>query len=104
MNFSVKTFCDDIQLEAYGYIEYLDEISEKEASDYELISEKLHRYWCVSSAVYDDGHMTGAIVDSKLAAQKPDDISKTLVRKDVYITWFASKEEAESFLTEIQNA
>lgn len=37
VNFDRRQFCPEIQREAWGYIEYSRELSQKEAADYELI-------------------------------------------------------------------
>ena len=37
VNFDNRTFCPEINREAWGYIEYSRELSEEEAADYELI-------------------------------------------------------------------
>lgn len=37
VNFDYRQFCPEINREAWGYIEYSRELSEKEAADYELI-------------------------------------------------------------------
>lgn len=37
VNFDNRTYCQEINREAWGYIEYNRELSEKEVSEYELI-------------------------------------------------------------------
>ena len=103
-NFDTRTFCEDIGLEAYGYIEYSEPLSESEAGNYELVSEELKKYWCVCTGVYDDGHLVSHIVDTKLAARKPENSCKSLRRKDVYLDWFDSEEEALQHVEDAKNA
>lgn len=43
-NFDQKTFCKEIGTEAWGYVEYSEALSEKEAYEYELIPEGLKTY------------------------------------------------------------
>lgn len=39
-NFDEKTFCEEIGREAWGYIDYSEELTESEAADYELVPAK----------------------------------------------------------------
>lgn len=39
-NFNEKTFCEEIGREAWGYIDYSEELTESEAADYELVPAK----------------------------------------------------------------
>lgn len=38
-NFDERTYCKDIKREAWGYIEYEQPLTEKEAASYELVKE-----------------------------------------------------------------
>ena len=37
-NFDVRTFCEDIGREAWGYVEYDGPLSEEDAKEYELVA------------------------------------------------------------------
>ena len=39
-NFDTRTYCPEIGRQAWGWIDYPEQLSEKDARDYELISEK----------------------------------------------------------------
>lgn len=73
-NFDQKTFCKKIGAEAWGYIEYSEALSEKEASEYELVPEGLKTFWSVTTAFYDDGRVVSNITDKIRAAVKPEDV------------------------------
>lgn len=40
------------------------------------------------------------ITDSVRAVKKPENTSKSLARKDIYVDWFESKKDAEDFIKE----
>lgn len=99
-NFDQKTFCEEIGVEAWGYVEYSEALSEKEASEYELILEGLKTFWAVTTAFYDDGRVVSNITDKIQAAIKPEDIYKELKKKDLYIDWFETEAEAREHVQE----
>ena len=99
-NFDQKTFCEEIGAEAWGYVEYSEALSEKEASEYELIPEGLKTFWAVTTAFYDDGRVVSNITDKIQAAIKPEDIYKELKKKDLYIDWFETEAEAREHVQE----
>ena len=53
-NFETKMFCDEVGCEAWGYVDYMRELSPEEAADYELLSAGLKTFWCVTTAITDD--------------------------------------------------
>ena len=51
-------------------------------------------YYCVVSSFDNHGRVTAAIVDAKEAEQCPESTTHSDSRKDVYIDWYDSHEEA----------
>lgn len=103
VNFDGPTYCDEIEREAWGYIEYPEPLAKEEEETYELTRWE-RTYWCVTSSVYDDGRIVAAITNSIQAVKKPENKSKELKRKDIYLDWFDSKEEADQFVEDAKNA
>lgn len=103
-NFDTKKFCDEIGREAWGYIEYREELSKKEVDDYEFALGGMKTYYCVTTAVYDDGRIISAITSVVEAVCKPENGSKSLKRRDVYNDWFDSQEEAKEWVEEAKRA
>ncbi len=104
VNFDKKIFCEEIERKAWGYIEYPERLTEKEADDYELISTEQKTFWCVSSSVFSDGTVKAAIVSTKKAIKKPENEYMETPLKDIYVDWFETEEEAKDFLKDAQNA
>lgn len=61
-------------------------------------------YYCVTTSVYDDGHITATITDTKQAEKKPQSHGKETSKCDIYTDWFESKADAQTFIKEAQNA
>lgn len=99
-NFDNRTFCEEIGAESWGYIEYNCELSEKEAAEYELVPEGLKTFWAVTTSFYDDGRVTAYVTSKIQAAAKPENVSISRARKDVYVDWFESYKEAQEFVSE----
>lgn len=70
-NFDTKTFCEEIGREGYGFIEYQEALTKEEADAYELTLGEMKMFWCVTTAVYDDGKVVANITDSVEAVCKP---------------------------------
>lgn len=82
----------------WGYVEYDEPLDEKVAEAYELRRADEITWYCVVSAVYDDGRVIAHIVDAKPAVNRPDSTVKELRNKTIYADWFGSRDEAEKFL------
>lgn len=67
VNFEEKTFCEEIQQEAWGYVDYMRELAQCEVEDYELTPAGLKTFWCVTTSFDDKGHVVSAITDKKKA-------------------------------------
>lgn len=102
-NFDEKTFCEKIGMEAWGYIDYNSELSEEEAAEYELVPEGLKTFWAVTTSFYDDGRVTAYVTSKTQAAVKPENVSISRKRKDVYVDWFESYKEAQEFVKDARN-
>lgn len=94
-NFDTKTFCEEVGCEAWGYIDYMRELSPDEAADYELLPAGLKTFWGVTTTIDDDGRVSCAITDTVQTAVKPENSFRETGRKDIWVDWFGSKEEAE---------
>lgn len=90
--------------EVYGYIDYNRKLSEDEINHYELIPGGLTTYWVVITSVYDTGRVTCNIAARERHARKPDHYHTSTQRKDIYIDYFESQEEAEQFVSESRKA
>lgn len=104
VNFDDKKFCEEIGCEAWGFVEYNRELTQDEVDDYELTPAGMHTYWCVTTAFNDNGTVVSCITDVIHAAVKPEDTVRTTARKDIYIDWFASEDEAREHIKEAKNA
>lgn len=102
-NFSEKKQCADICMEAWGFLIYDEPLSEKEAKEYDLISDELKTYYAVTTAVYDDGHIVCNITDTIQSVLKPQNRQKCLKMKEIYIEWFGSWKEANAYVLDSRN-
>ena len=103
-NFDTKTFCEEIGREAWGFIEYREPLTKEEADAYELTPEGMKTFWCVTTAVYDNGRVVANITSTVEAVSKPENDSRSTARKDIYHDWFESQEDAENFVKEAKDA
>lgn len=103
-NFDEKTFCEEIGREAWGYIDYSEELAESEAAAYELVKAGLKTYWGVTTSFDDRGRVVSNITSTVEAAVKPENTYKSTSRKDIYVDWFESREAAENHVKEAREA
>ena len=75
-----------------------------ETADYELLPAGLKTFWGVTTAIDDDGRVSCAITDTVQAAVKPENSFSETRRKDIWVDWFGSKEEAEERVREAKMA
>lgn len=104
VNFDYKQLCEEIQTEAWGYIEYDRELSQKEVEDYELTPAGTKTWWGVTTMFYDDGKVSAAVTGTQQSAVQPDSSQRAGRNKDVYLDWFDSREEADEFVEEAKRA
>ena len=103
-NFETKMFCDEVGCEAWGYVDYMRELSPEEAADYELLPAGMKTFWSVTTAIDNDGRVSCAITDIVRAAVKPENSFTETRSKDIWVDWFDSKEEAEERVMEAKMA
>ncbi|MCB6586886.1 hypothetical protein LI294_06045 [bacterium 210702-DFI.5.13] len=104
VNYDEKKFCEEIGMDAWGFVEYTRELTKQEADDYELTPAGLKKFWCVTTAFHDDGKVVSAITDVCEAAVKPENVCKETKTKDIYLDWFDTEEEAKERVKEALNA
>ena len=97
LNYEDRMYVEEIGCKAWGYVEYNRELSQEEIDAYELIPADLKPFWVVVSSYYNDGRTNANIVDKVLRRSKPEIVIRSTPRKDVYIDYFDSIEEAEQF-------
>ena len=61
-------------------------------------------FWCVTTAVYDNGKVVSLITNMVEDVDKPENSFKSTREKDIYNDWFESGEEAEAFVKEAKKA
>lgn len=103
-NFEVKTFCEEIGREAWGFIEYHTELKEEEMEAYEFTLGGIKTYYCVTTSVDDKGKVIAVITNVIDAVCKPENGFKSLKHKDIYHDWFERREEAEKMVEEAKIA
>lgn len=103
VNYDEKKFCEEIGMDAWGFVEYTRELTKQEADDYELTPAGLKKFWCVTTAFHDDGKVVSAITDVCKAAVKPENVCKETKTKDIYLDWFDTEEEAKERVEEALN-
>ena len=104
VNYDEKKFCEEIGMDAWGFVEYTRELTKQEADDYELTPAGLKKFWCVTTAFHDNGKVVSAITDVCEAAVKPENVCKETKTKDIYLDWFDTEEEAKEKVKEALNA
>ena len=104
VNYDEKKFCEEIGMDAWGFVEYTRELTKQEADDYELTPAGLKKFWCVTTAFHNDGKVVSAITDVCEAAVKPENVCKETKTKDIYLDWFETEEEAKERVKEALNA
>ena len=104
VNYDEKKFCEEIGMDAWGFVEYTRELTKQEADDYELTPAGLKKFWCVTTAFHDDGKVVSASTDVCEAAVKPENVCKETKTKDIYLDWFDTEEEAKERVKEALNA
>ena len=103
-NFDGKIYCEEIGRDAWGFIEYREPLTKEEADAYELTPEGMKTFWCVTTAVYDNGRVVANITSTVEAVSKPENDFKSTKRKDIYHDWFEGHKEAEKFVDEAMRA
>ena len=58
----------------------------------------MKKYYCVTSAFYDDGRVVAGITGSREAERKPESRCTEKSDRDIYEDWFESMEQAREFV------
>lgn len=103
-NFDNRQEVPEAGCEAWGYIDYPEPLTEREAASYELLDGRLKTWYGVVTTFDDHGRVTAALVDVKQAVVQPENTSVSSRRKDIYIDWYATREEAEEAVEEARRA
>jgi len=90
----------DNGIEAWGWVEYSEPLSEADMKAYDLVSGDAKEWVSVMSMIYDDGRCKMLIADTVVAVEKPENVFKSLRNRDVYVDWFEGREAAEQFIKE----
>ena len=61
-------------------------------------------YYVVCTSIYDTGRITSSIVDTVTAAEKPEQGFRSTDRRDTYVDYFESLEDARKFVEESRMA
>lgn len=101
VNFNERVFVEQINHAAWGYIVFADELSEKEADSYDLISAECKTWFGVLVTIPNDGETTAKMYKAVTSAIKPEEEEKQLKHKILFTMWFDTKEAAEEFINEI---
>ena len=104
VNFDQKTFCEEIGREAWGRIDFADQLPEGEAEKWELTPAGLKMFWCVTTSFDDRGRVVSSITRTVEAAVKPENRYTSTSRKDIYTDWFDSLEAAQAWVEEAKQA
>ena len=82
-NFDTPTFCPELGQKVWGVIEFEKELLAEEASAYELIADEKKQFWAVV---------------------RPENSFLSTKRKDIYVDYFESREEADQHVKDAQDA
>lgn len=100
INYGSRQVVADAGGEAWGFIEYEDQLTEKEMEQYELVEGGIKAWFAVTTSVDNEGRIYSTITDTIYAIRKPDSVYRELRRKDVYIDYYESREAAENAVRE----
>lgn len=64
----------------------------------------MKKWYCVTSSFDDRGRVNANITNVIEAEEKPESIFRSTRRKDIYIDWFGSEEEAKEFIEQSKKA
>lgn len=104
-NFNSRTYVSQIGREAWGYIEYGRELTEREARRYELVSGEEKTWYAVMVTVWDEdsamhGEVQAAIMQERRQASQPEGWERRARNRSLAVTWYDSREAAEAAVSE----
>ena len=103
-NYNDRKYVEEAGCEVWGFAEYERELTEEECKQYDLVPGGLKTYWVTSTTVDDYGNVRCKLIGSERHTVKPQSVSKSTKRRDIYIDYFDSREEAEEFVNDADNA
>lgn len=103
-NYGQPKFIDEIGRTAWGFIDYDRELTAEEAGRCELTPDGMRTWYGVVSTFHDNGRVTAAVTRTVQATQKPERSFTSAKRRDIYLDWFDSKQEADRFVAEAKKA
>lgn len=103
-NFDEPTMCPELGQKVWGVIEFEKALSTEEASAYELIADEKKQFWAVTTSIDDNGNVASAITDMVWAVVRPENSFLSTKRKDIYVDYFESREEADQHVKDAQDA
>ena len=97
-NYPTRQEVPEVGCEAWGHIDYPEPLTEQEAADYELLDARLKTWYGVVTTVFNNGRLACKLIDTKRSATQPEGTYTSTPRRDIYIDWFSSREEALEFV------
>lgn len=92
VNFDSKTYCEEVGLEAWGYIEYEHPLTEKEAERWELTPESVLWFPVTASSRKHGGGLRVTCGQPKRAQQRPDDTNGETAKMQWKTRYFKASE------------
>lgn len=103
-NYSQPNFFHEINRAAWGFIDYDRELTAEEAAQWELTPDGMKTWYGVVSTFDNRGRVTAAVTRIVQAVERPEREYKSTIRKDIYLDWFDTREEADHFVAESKKA
>lgn len=101
VNFSSRKYIEDINHEAWGYIDFVGKITEKDAEAYDLIPADKKTWYGVLVTFPNDGQTKAKMYNTISSAIQPEDETKICETKTLVLTYFETESQANDFIKEI---
>lgn len=100
-NYNDRKFCDDIQDNAWGYVEYSHPLTSEEIINYDLIDANKRWFYGVIAITNNETFDTTVKKYKNIfATVKPDELEAHDKHYERIIYWFETAEEAEEMIKE----
>jgi hypothetical protein len=63
----------------------------------------MNRYWCVNIEMYESGAVKAAVIQSRLADNRPPEYYKQEYGREIFGEWFNSETEAQAAAVEARS-
>lgn len=93
-NFPVKTYCEDICREAWGWVEYPSDLTAAQVDQYELVPAGMRIWWSVIKTIQGD-KVTAKLGLVTEAIEQPEKRSLIRANKKTFMYLLNSREAAE---------